>query len=187
ELTCGVYCHVFEDILHVLRNCTTARSIWDCLIPTKWHTRFYVNSLQDWLVLNLQNQQKWHLGDVEWQNLFGVIAWRLWKNCSLFIFQDASWKANDIIKGGIANSHDGEWILGYNRYLGVQAIQVGSQINDMSRLIEGQARYFIDASKYGNVSRFINHSCSPNLVNHQVLVDSMDCHRAHIGLYASQD
>ncbi|TYH29058.1 hypothetical protein ES288_A02G194200v1 [Gossypium darwinii] len=64
---------------------------------------------------------------------------------------------------------------------------IGSQINDMSRLIEGQARYFIDASKYGNVSRFINHSCSPNLVNHQVLVDRMDCHRAHIGLYASQD
>ncbi|KHG14196.1 Histone-lysine N-methyltransferase SUVR5 -like protein [Gossypium arboreum] len=30
-------------------------------------------------------------------------------------------------------------------------------------------------------------SCSPNLVNRQVLVDSMDCHRAHIGLYASQD
>ncbi|TYI55530.1 hypothetical protein E1A91_D11G148400v1, partial [Gossypium mustelinum] len=64
---------------------------------------------------------------------------------------------------------------------------IGSQINDMSRWIEGQARYFIDASNYKNVSRFINHSCSPNLVNHQVLVDNMDCHRAHIGLYASQD
>ncbi|XP_022751346.1 histone-lysine N-methyltransferase SUVR5-like isoform X2 [Durio zibethinus] len=64
---------------------------------------------------------------------------------------------------------------------------VDSHINDMSRLIEGQVRYVIDATKYGNVSRFINHSCSANLVNHQVLVDSMDCHRAHIGLYASQD
>ncbi|KAL6976489.1 hypothetical protein U1Q18_025278 [Sarracenia purpurea var. burkii] len=30
-------------------------------------------------------------------------------------------------------------------------------------------------------------SCSPNLVNHQVLVESMDCQLAHIGLYASQD
>ncbi|KAK6258422.1 SET domain - like 1 [Theobroma cacao] len=64
---------------------------------------------------------------------------------------------------------------------------IDSHINDMSRLIEGQVRYIIDATKYGNVSRFINHSCSPNLVNHQVLVDSMDCQRAHIGLYASQD
>ncbi|XVE87235.1 hypothetical protein DITRI_Ditri18aG0100300 [Diplodiscus trichospermus] len=64
---------------------------------------------------------------------------------------------------------------------------VDSHINDMSRLIGGQVRYFIDATKYGNVSRFINHSCSPNLVNRQVLVDSMDCQRAHIGLFASQD
>ncbi|PON54097.1 putative retinoblastoma binding protein (RIZ) [Parasponia andersonii] len=65
--------------------------------------------------------------------------------------------------------------------------EIDSHINDMSRLIEGQARYIIDATKYGNVSRFINHSCSPNLVTHQVLVESMDCQRAHIGLYANRD
>ncbi|KAK4791272.1 hypothetical protein SAY86_031685 [Trapa natans] len=64
---------------------------------------------------------------------------------------------------------------------------INSQINDMSRLIEGEVRYVIDSTKYGNVSRFINHSCSPNLVNHQVLVESMDCQRAHIGLYANRD
>lgn len=65
--------------------------------------------------------------------------------------------------------------------------EIDSHVNDMSRLIEGQSRYTIDASKYGNVSRFINHSCLPNLVSHQVLVESMDCHRSHIGLYASRD
>nr|KYP66698.1 Histone-lysine N-methyltransferase SUVR5 [Cajanus cajan] len=64
---------------------------------------------------------------------------------------------------------------------------IDARVNDMSRLIEGQAQYVIDATKFGNVSRFINHSCSPNLANHQVLVDSMDCERAHIGLYASRD
>lgn len=30
-------------------------------------------------------------------------------------------------------------------------------MNDMSRLMEGQVPYVIDATKYGNVSRFINH------------------------------
>lgn len=35
-----------------------------------------------------------------------------------------------------------------------------AHVNDMSRLIEGQAQYVIDATKYGNVSRFINHRWS---------------------------
>ncbi|KAK4393383.1 Histone-lysine N-methyltransferase SUVR5 [Sesamum angolense] len=50
----------------------------------------------------------------------------------------------------------------------------------------GQVPYVI-ATNYGNVSRYINHSCSPNLVNHQVLVESMDSQLAHIGFYASRD
>ncbi|KAK7263045.1 hypothetical protein RJT34_30629 [Clitoria ternatea] len=64
---------------------------------------------------------------------------------------------------------------------------VNTHVNDMSRLIEGQAHYFIDSTRFGNVSRFINNSCSPNLVSYQVLVESMDCEREHIGLYANQD
>ncbi|KAL3616441.1 hypothetical protein CASFOL_039831 [Castilleja foliolosa] len=65
--------------------------------------------------------------------------------------------------------------------------EIDAHINDMTRLIEGQVPYIIDATNYGNVSRYINHSCSPNLVNHQVLIESMDSQLAHIGLYASRD
>ncbi|XP_057984320.1 histone-lysine N-methyltransferase SUVR5 isoform X2 [Hevea brasiliensis] len=34
---------------------------------------------------------------------------------------------------------------------------IDARTNDMSRLIEAQVKYVIDATKYGNVSRFINH------------------------------
>ncbi|KAI4325838.1 hypothetical protein MLD38_031202 [Melastoma candidum] len=64
---------------------------------------------------------------------------------------------------------------------------ISSGVNEVCRLTEENDHHVIDAAKYGNVSRFINHSCSPNLVSHQVLLESMDSHRAHVGLYADRD
>ncbi|XP_072964774.1 histone-lysine N-methyltransferase SUVR5 isoform X1 [Typha angustifolia] len=64
---------------------------------------------------------------------------------------------------------------------------IDAHIDRARGLSEGTVPYVLDASKYGNVSRFINHSCSPNLVNYLVLVESMDCQLAHIGFYASRD
>ncbi|CAO2828294.1 unnamed protein product [Amaranthus hypochondriacus] len=57
----------------------------------------------------------------------------------------------------------------------------------VSEWMEGKGKYTIDATKYGNVSRFINQSCCPNLVSHLVLVESMDFQLAHVGFYAKKD
>ncbi|CAI8584811.1 unnamed protein product [Vicia faba] len=65
---------------------------------------------------------------------------------------------------------------------------IGAHVNDMSGFTKGHARgYVIDSTSYGNVSRFINNSCSPNLANYQVFIESTNCEHAHIGLYANRD
>eukprot|EP01018_Ginkgo_biloba_P037772 Gb_09748 [translate_table: standard] len=45
----------------------------------------------------------------------------------------------------------------------------------------------IDASKMGNVSRFMNHSCSPNIFRQSVLYDHNDTQFPHIMLFAIEN
>ncbi|XP_006647777.1 histone-lysine N-methyltransferase SUVR5 [Oryza brachyantha] len=65
--------------------------------------------------------------------------------------------------------------------------EITSQVDRERVRITGTTAYVIDATRCGNVSRFINHSCSPNLSTRLVLVESKDCQLAHVGLFANQD
>jgi len=47
--------------------------------------------------------------------------------------------------------------------------------------------FCIDARRYGNVSRFINHRCQPNLVPVKVFVDHQDVRFPRIALFTSRD
>lgn len=47
--------------------------------------------------------------------------------------------------------------------------------------------YTIDAAKYGNIGRFINHSCSPNLYAQDVLYDHADKRVPHVMLFAAEN
>ncbi|KAI3848716.1 hypothetical protein MKX03_025090 [Papaver bracteatum] len=53
--------------------------------------------------------------------------------------------------------------------------------------VEDEEGLTIDAREYGNVSRFINHSCSPNLVTQNVLYDHDDKRMPHIMLFAADN
>lgn len=52
---------------------------------------------------------------------------------------------------------------------------------------ELSAHYVIDCRLSGNVARFINHSCNPNLFVQGVLHDHGDLNRGHIMLFAGED
>ncbi|KAK7251811.1 hypothetical protein RIF29_35353 [Crotalaria pallida] len=59
---------------------------------------------------------------------------------------------------------------------------VSTVVSDM----EGSS-FTIDAAKYGNVGRFINHSCSPNLVAQNILYDHDDDRIPHVMLFAGDN
>ncbi|MBO8666471.1 SET domain-containing protein-lysine N-methyltransferase, partial [Staphylococcus aureus] len=47
--------------------------------------------------------------------------------------------------------------------------------------------YSIDATTYGNVSHFINHSCDSNLAIFAVWIDCLDTNIPTLALFASRD
>ncbi|KAL8158648.1 hypothetical protein V2J09_000185 [Rumex salicifolius] len=56
-----------------------------------------------------------------------------------------------------------------------------------SHEVVADSGFTIDAAKYGNVGRFINHSCSPNLYAQNVLYDHGDKRMPHIMLFAAEN
>ncbi|KAL5705067.1 [histone H3]-lysine(4) N-trimethyltransferase [Ranunculus cassubicifolius] len=103
--------------------------------------------------------------------------------------------------GELLNEDDAEQRIGKDAYL----FDIGRSNNDdalwegLSNLIPSNLRsdstfeavedvgFTIDAAHYGNVGRFINHSCSPNLYAQNVLYDHDDKRMPHIMFFATEN
>ncbi|PUZ70463.1 hypothetical protein GQ55_2G232900 [Panicum hallii var. hallii] len=77
-----------------------------------------------------------------------------------------------------SNYHDEELWEGLKSVVGVQSS------TSSSKTMEG---FTIDAAECGNVGRFINHSCSPNLYAQNVLWDHDDMRMPHVMLFAVEN
>ncbi|MBA0653548.1 hypothetical protein Goklo_020712, partial [Gossypium klotzschianum] len=70
-----------------------------------------------------------------------IIAWRLWKNRNIFIFQDGFVleKAGFAAVGGIVDDRGGAWILGFNKYLwncSIFEVELWGILEGLSLLVE---------------------------------------------------
>ncbi|CAN6240525.1 unnamed protein product [Urochloa humidicola] len=77
-----------------------------------------------------------------------------------------------------SNYHDAELWEGLKSVVGVKSSTSSSET------MEG---FTIDAAECGNVGRFINHSCSPNLYAQNVLWDHDDLRMPHVMLFALEN
>ncbi|XP_051137343.1 histone-lysine N-methyltransferase, H3 lysine-9 specific SUVH4-like [Andrographis paniculata] len=93
--------------------------------------------------------------------------------------------------GELLEDKEAEERIGNDEYL----FDIGQNYSDTSvmphekaalvELMEGG--YTIDAAQYGNVGRFINHSCSPNLYAQNVIYDHDDKKMPHVMLFAMEN
>ncbi|KAG8474496.1 hypothetical protein CXB51_031152 [Gossypium anomalum] len=96
--SCTLCGHAVEDLVHVLRDCLIAKDVWNIVLPVQLKQRFFSASFSDWLLLNLCFHESLYGNGFTWPCLFGLLTWRLWKNRNLFIFQNTSWTATEIVK-----------------------------------------------------------------------------------------
>nr|GMC83091.1 histone-lysine N-methyltransferase, H3 lysine-9 specific SUVH6-like [Ipomoea batatas] len=95
--------------------------------------------------------------------------------------------------GELLEDKEAERRIGNDEYL----FDIGHNFSDCSINPSGQkctsseqveeVGHTIDAAEYGNVGRFINHSCSPNLYAQNVLYDYDDKRVPHIMLFAADN
>ncbi|CAK9173312.1 unnamed protein product [Ilex paraguariensis] len=94
--------------------------------------------------------------------------------------------------GELLEDKEAEQRIGNDEYL----FDIGQNYNDCSHKPDQQLSlseivedggYTIDAAQYGNVGRFVNHSCSPNLYAQNVLYDNEDKRMPHIMFFAAEN
>ncbi|XP_073135616.1 uncharacterized protein [Henckelia pumila] len=96
--------------------------------------------------------------------------------------------------GELLEDKEAEQRVGNDEYL----FDIGQNYSDFSlnaeeqaipieSMEEAEAGYTIDAGQYGNVGRFVNHSCSPNLYAQNVIYDHDDKRMPHVMLFAAEN
>lgn len=79
-------CNLNEDetLLHLLRDCPTARHIWQSVGKSVNYPSFYSGNLEEWMIKNLQAEGLIHSD--KWPSTFAITLWWNWRWRNLLTF-----------------------------------------------------------------------------------------------------
>ncbi|KAK9002714.1 hypothetical protein V6N11_060297 [Hibiscus sabdariffa] len=75
-----------ETVMHVLRDCHFARTVWMELLPSWLRGSFFHGATQDWLLSNVGKQVMHPVWNVSWDLIFISTVWQIWKARNEWIF-----------------------------------------------------------------------------------------------------
>ncbi|CAA0816028.1 Unknown protein [Striga hermonthica] len=83
-------------MMHTLRDCSNASSVWKRLVPRVTWDDFNALDLEDWLVINLTNAR--NLDVMDWDVTFGLALWRIWNARNRRIFKGEASRVGGLLK-----------------------------------------------------------------------------------------
>lgn len=107
------FCHAHETLLHMLRGCPRATSVWVHLVAPQHQQSFFSCSLWDWMVTYLQ--QPWStVNSHDMDNdkdkdgiLFAATVWLLWKERKTWVPDGSSFSSERLLHhmGALADDY----------------------------------------------------------------------------------
>ena len=77
-----------ESIVHVLRDCLVARSLWNSLLPPMSASLFLGLHLNDWMRLNCCKMNNHATTGIRWGIIFSFGIWTLWLHRNGVLFRN---------------------------------------------------------------------------------------------------
>ena len=80
---CCYHCvNEVETLMHAVRDCPSARRIWEVFVRVEEKDLFFSQNWYTWLISNLSSRNR-GMRNEEWNLIFGVTIWYIWKErCS---------------------------------------------------------------------------------------------------------
>jgi len=91
------FCHGHETLLHVLRDCPRATTVWVHLVAPQHHRAFFSSSLWNWIFTYLQHPwSRVHSHDKD-AVLFTATVWLLWKDRKSWVCDGRSFSSERVL------------------------------------------------------------------------------------------